>query len=92
MRDKNRGIFLERQTYRRRRLLDAAGLLPIVGCLLWALPLLWENTGAQGTADITTSGAMRYIFGIWLLLVALSLWLSRRLRDPVVSDTTDAQK
>lgn len=85
----NRTVFLERQTYRRRRLMDGARLLPIAGVLLWALPLLWGH-GEPGSQDaaITTSGAMRYIFGIWLLLVALSLWLSRRLKETAATAPT----
>ncbi|MDQ7071151.1 MAG: hypothetical protein Q9M48_10515 [Rhodobacterales bacterium] len=85
MSEPSRSVFLERQTYRRRRLMDAARMLPIVGILLWALPLLWPQDPEQA---VTTSGAMRYIFGIWVLLVALSLWLSRRLKDTAETDAS----
>lgn len=56
-------VFLERATYRQRRLVDAARLLPVLGVFLWAMPLLW---GAGGT---TTSAAILYIFAAWLGLV-----------------------
>ncbi len=85
MSEPSRSVFLERQTYRRRRLMDAARMLPIVGILLWALPLLWRQ---EPETAVTTSGAMRYIFGIWVLLVALSLWLSRRLKDTAETDAS----
>lgn len=78
MSEQHRSVFLERQTYRRRRLMDAAWLLPIVGVLFWTLPLLWGNA-AQGETQTTTSGAMLYIFCVWLGLVGLSAWLSLRL-------------
>lgn len=83
MNEPNRSVFLERQTYRRRRLMDAARMLPIVGILLWALPLLWGHGADQA---VTTSGAMRYIFGIWVLLVVLALGLSSRLKDTTETD------
>lgn len=36
-------LFLARADYRRRRLRDAARLLPVVGALLMLLPLLWQG-------------------------------------------------
>ena len=36
-------VFLERQSYRRRRLMDVARLLPILGAALFAVPLLWPR-------------------------------------------------
>lgn len=75
-----RALFLERRTYRRRRQMDAARLLPILGATLWCVPLLWSNSGA-GT--VPTSQAIIYVFGVWCLLIWAALWLSARLRsDP----------
>ncbi|MFP4328125.1 MAG: hypothetical protein ACLFQL_08955 [Paracoccaceae bacterium] len=69
-------IFVQRQTYRSRRLMDAARLLPLLGACLFAVPLLWpdEDGGA-----IRTSRAMIYIFGVWTLLIVATALLSRRL-------------
>jgi hypothetical protein len=68
-------VFLERATYRQRRLVDAARLLPLLGVFLWAMPLLW------GTGGTATSAAILYIFAAWLGLVigaaALALGLGR---------------
>ncbi|MDK3017574.1 hypothetical protein [Pseudodonghicola flavimaris] len=64
-------VFLERQSYRRRRLLDAARLLPVLGALLFAVPLLWPQGGAAGTPS--TSAAIRYIFIVWGLLILCTL-------------------
>lgn len=71
-------IFVERQTYRRRRLADSARALPVLGLLLWLLPLLW---GLSGEAP-RTSMALIYLFGVWIGLIAgaalLIAALSRR--------------
>ena len=46
MRRPRQPLFLARATYRRRRLRDAARLLPVVGVFLLAQPLLWPQGGA----------------------------------------------
>ena len=78
-------VFLERRGYRQRRLTDAARLLPILGVLLWAVPLLWGQGGgdaASETAAMPTSRAILYIFGVWVFLSAAALWLSLALDSP----------
>jgi len=70
--------FLARTTYRQRRLRDAARLLPLVGAVLVAIPLLWPR---EGEAAAATSSAITYIFGVWVILIVLSFVLSIRI-DP----------
>ncbi|MEC3860387.1 hypothetical protein VK792_03750 [Mesobacterium sp. TK19101] len=70
-------VFVERQTYRQRRVMDAARMLPILGAFLWLLPLLWFSSGG-GPA---TSRAVLYIFGVWCLLIFGAALLSKGLRD-----------
>jgi hypothetical protein len=67
-------LFLERRSYRLRRLMDGARLMPFLGGGLWAVPMLWG--GAAGTGGISTSQAMLYIFGVWLALTLLAAILS----------------
>lgn len=67
-------VYLERRTYRRRRMMDAARLLPIVGVLLFLVPLLWAPDPAQPAA---TSRGVIYIFAIWAVLILVSAVLSR---------------
>lgn len=69
-------LFLERRSYRQRRLMDAARLMPLLGGVLWVVPLLWGRAG-----EVSTSTAMLYIFGVWLLLAGLALMLSVKLED-----------
>jgi len=68
-------VFLERQTYRRRRLMDAARLMPVLGALLFAVPLLWPAADDPGGAQpMPTSGAILYIFTVWAALILGNVW------------------
>ena len=72
-------VFLEKRSYRQRRMVDAIRLLPFLGLLLWMIPLGWpvpsDPTGQEG---IPMSLALKYIFGVWVLLVVLGALLWRR--------------
>lgn len=70
-------VFLERRSYRQRRIIDAARILPIVGLLLWFVPLVWPNADSAGT--IKTSTATLYIFAIWIGLIVLGAFLAWRM-------------
>ena len=70
--------FLERQSYRRRRLIDTIRMLPVIGAVLWAVPLLWRQSENSGT--VMTSDAIIYIFLVWLLMVVGGAWLARNLK------------
>lgn len=60
-----RPLFLAPASYRRRRLSDAARLLPVLGILLLLLPLMWTES-----SDLRlTSGHVIYFFGVWFFLV-----------------------
>jgi hypothetical protein len=83
MKDRAIPLFLERRSYRQRRLMDAARLLPLLGILLWLVPLLWPQGGAGGmdagaapAASVPTSSAIIFIFGVWGLLALGALFLS----------------
>lgn len=54
----NRPLFLARAVYRRRRLRDAARLLPVLGLLLLILPALGREIGAHARDAI-------YLFTVW---------------------------
>jgi hypothetical protein len=88
-----RPIFLERRSYRQRRMMDAVRLLPILGLVLWMVPLIWPRPDAGGDGGVAMSTALRYLFGVWALLVALSWALWRRTRggaDPGEAPGRDA--
>ncbi len=73
-RDEPNSPFVERRTYRRRRLMDIARLLPLLGALLLTIPLLWPNPDpypAPGSqSGMATSVAITYIFVVWTGLIA----------------------
>lgn len=73
-------IFLERQRYRLRRIMDAVRLLPVIGVVLWMTPLLWPARGAPSADRVTTSEALLYIFAVWCALIAATALLWARLR------------
>ncbi|MDX8347779.1 hypothetical protein SLH49_07250 [Cognatiyoonia sp. IB215446] len=70
-------VFLERASYRQRRLTDAVRLLPVLGLVLWGIPLLW---GAEGAGPKSNAGALLYVFGVWVALIALTALIVPRLR------------
>lgn len=90
-------LFLEKQTYRRRRVLDALRLLPVVAVLLWMFPLLLPSgqTAAQEVQHGATSTAwlMIYIFSVWIFSLVGAFVLARKLPpmdkdDPAIKAKT----
>lgn len=76
--------FLERNTYRLRRLMDAARFLPAFGMILLMLPLMRDS----GDGDAPRAGQEAvYLFLVWLGLVLaaflMSLGLRRALGAPI---------
>lgn len=87
-------LFLERRSYRRRRIMDAVRMLPFLCALLWmAVPAMWPN-GAEDTASTPLSVALRYVFIIWLLAITASfaLWRRTRREDEAGADTSARPK
>lgn len=82
-------LFLERRSYRRRRLADAARLLPLLGAALFLSPVLWFAEGGAGPG--TAAGGI-YLFAVWTALILGAAVMSRGLtrneaphRDPMDS-------
>lgn len=75
-------LFLERDNYRRRRVADAARMVPVLGFILLMFPLIWE----------TTAAALIYLFAVWAVLIVLIAFLSRRLSKGVPSEDSDPQR
>ena len=71
-----RPLFLPRAGYRRRRLRDAARLLPLFGAFLFLLPILWSPATTRGS-DTAPDGI--YLFAVWAGLIAAAFLLSRHL-------------
>jgi hypothetical protein len=73
-------LFLERRSYRRRRLGDAARMLPVLGLLLVLLPMFWAPETAGGPRWTAWDGV--YLFCVWAALIAVAGLLSRSLTAP----------
>jgi len=79
MSDRPPPIFLERRTYRRRRIIDAIRVLPLFGTALFMLPLLWptaQGEEATGIPAVSMSDILVYVFGAWAVLIAAIVGLS----------------
>ena len=64
--------------------MDMARLLPVVGAVLFFVPLLWE-AGAPGAAGALAQRAV-YLFAVWFGLVAAAAALSRALKPEDLDD------
>lgn len=81
MTDRRReGLFLEQRSYRRRRLHDAARILPVTVALLFLVPVYWADGGGS------TRGTGIYLFVVWGLAVAAAAVLARVLRRSAGGD------
>lgn len=83
-------VFLARETYRRRRLIDAVRLLPIAGLLMFFAPLV----GGAGTTRSTALAGI-YVFSVWFALLFATWGLVRflaRAPEGVGSDPLDPER
>ena len=75
-------LFLERRSYRERRMMDAVRIMPVVGLVLWMVPLLWpvEPVPGEVAEGTSMSGALWYLFAVWtgLILACFALWMHTR--------------
>ncbi len=76
-------IFLQRASYRQRRLRDAGKLLPFIGIVLFALPLAWTNESPDETVG---SSGLIYVFGVWALLIIAAAILTTRIQPDSIDN------
>lgn len=69
-----RPLFLARQSYRLRRLMDAARLLPILGFFVFLWPILW---GPDPNAGHATALNAVYLFVAWPGLILCAFAIAR---------------
>ena len=79
MNPKASALFLARSLYRKRRLSDAAKLLPIFGAVLLLLPLLWVHQSAPGRSSTATNWV--YLFIVWSFLILAAACLAKSLNE-----------
>ncbi len=56
--------------------MDAARLLPIVGLLLFLVPVMWAP---ESDAPAGTAAGLIYLFLIWAGLILIAAWMARYL-------------
>ncbi len=84
-------LYLARESYRRRRAMDAARILPVLGIFLVALPRLW---GADAGPGEETAREGIYLFTVWGGLIVAAALLGRLLApsiDPSPDDPPGPQ-
>lgn len=69
--------FLARRAYRRRRLMDVARLLPVLGAAGFILPVLMA--GRDLRSPVWFAGGLEAFLGLWALLVMVSFLVGRGL-------------
>jgi len=69
-------LFLERETYLRRRVMDGARILPVAGFVLVLLPVLWSRADGSNIAAEAI-----YLFVLWCALILAAAILARPLRS-----------
>ncbi|WEF25320.1 hypothetical protein [Paracoccus sp. S3-43] len=70
----DRPLFLERASFRRRRLGDAARVLPVLAAILVLAPVWWVP------AQVSFATGAVWLFGLWAWLIAAVWVLHRALR------------
>ncbi|WP_347138420.1 hypothetical protein [Paracoccus sp. SSK6] len=70
----DRPLFLERASFRRRRLGDAARVLPVLAAGLILVPVWWMP------AQVSFAAGTVWMFGIWAALIGAIWALHRALR------------
>ncbi|HEY0878783.1 MAG TPA: hypothetical protein VGE10_10050 [Zeimonas sp.] len=76
------------------RLRDAAAVLPLLGLFAWMPPVIGLFAGSGRVLGIPLIVA--WLFGVWLALIVLAMWFSRRLAagadDPGPEDATPPER
>ena len=80
-------LFLERRSYRFRRLMDSVRMLPFIVLSFWMVPLLWPVHETVTAESVPMSHALRYVFGAWLAAVILCFVLWRRTSSQIEQET-----
>lgn len=88
----SRPIFLERRSYRRRRMMDALRLVAVLGAILWMIPVIWPGAEGNSAEPVPMSRALFYIFGVWAGLILLAAFLALNLRGQRSSPESEASE
>jgi hypothetical protein len=79
--------FLDLKSYRRKRLLDAAKLLTLVGAIILIFPA--SSLFVVPDSPTAPSATALYLFGVWLVLILCAAFLAPRLQNGGTRDAGD---
>lgn len=79
-------LFLERSSYRRRRLGDVARILPVFALISILLPVWWMPEA------VSLAGGALWLFGLWAALIALTAALHWALRAADIAANRAGEK
>lgn len=84
MSETNKTQFLDRASYRKKRLIDVSRLLPLLGALGFIMPPVYLFIAPDGTGSpgITTI----YLFVFWLGLILFAALLAPKMQERSNSD------
>ncbi|MFK7868456.1 MAG: hypothetical protein AB8B58_04360 [Roseobacter sp.] len=85
-------LFLERKSYRRRRLFDAIKLVVFLAFMLFMIPLLWPSGAGEASAGMPMSTALSFVFGAWLAVIVIAAGLTvgrNRSQDEQATDSPE---
>lgn len=69
-------FFLPQDSFRRRRLADAARVLPVLGGILMMIPMLWGSNDTGDVEAAKTSNAAIYVFVLWAIVIVAAAILA----------------
>ncbi|MCB1367742.1 MAG: hypothetical protein KDK00_08265 [Rhodobacteraceae bacterium] len=84
MSDNSGPQFLDIRSYRRKRIVDAAKLLPVIGSIGLVAPVPFFFASIGETGQVVPLAL--YFFGLWLVLIVLAFVLSRTLLGDPAAD------
>jgi len=76
--------FLSTKAYRQKRLMDGARLVPILGAVFLTFPMV--RMFVQPASPGSLAATIIYLFIVWLLLIGVAFFLSRRLQAEPKAD------
>lgn len=81
--------FLARSSYRRRRIIDAARILPVLGLFIFLIPVLWHPAD---TPEPDTARGGLYLFAGWFGIIVAAFLLARVLMRAEPPPAEDADR
>lgn len=72
---------------RSTRLRDAAVVLPLLGLFAWMPPVIGLFAASRQVLGVPLIVA--WLFGVWLALIVVAFWFSRRLDDEAAETADD---